>query len=713
MLCACSGEQFKLEEEEATAAVPQSPESLATRDFSASGLSSSRTATGTIVDWEAKLEDAQVDEAESTLKEALSLNYEEARALLGRLEYQRGNYDAALQVFQGIDAKVLSPRMSKAIAETFRTPPAVAPQKLRSRGRAMQAGVMSLHSVSLLLEAVLLKVKSLQELGRFKEAARECKIILDTVESALPNGMVHCEISEDCKLLEIFHRSLELYPKLWLQARSLDEAIAAYRRALLKPWKINPQRLAKLQKDLAATLLHGAIVPSQCPKSISPEEESILLLSILLQKALCGEVEWDPEVMDHLTYALTICREFESLADRVEQLLPGVYNRIEGWYFLALCYSAAGSNQTALNLLKKVSGISENGQIPHLAAFLLGAKLSAQDPNEASQGIKYARRVLDLSPGGNRHVLSQAHKFLGVCCGNAARLSVSDVERAALHRESLASLNQAALIQKIDPEIIFRLAEENAVQRNLNLAFDQAMQFQRSTAGSSVRGWELLALIASADQRLKDAEAIIDLALEETGRVDQLKFLRLKAILQIAQQQPKQAIETYKILLVLTQGLSDKTTNDEEGRRLELEAWLDLAGLYSNHGLWIDVDICIQKAKAVEYYSPRVWHATGRLSEAQQQHKEAIVAHSIASSIEPNFVPSIISTAEVLIKMGKESLPLAKSFLMSALRLDPTNHDAWLSLGRIYKMEGLVQQAADAFQAAHELKISEPVQSFL
>lgn len=63
MLCACSGEQFRLEEQ------PGSPESLATRDFSASGLSS-RT------DWDSKLEDIQVDEAESTLKEALSLNYE-------------------------------------------------------------------------------------------------------------------------------------------------------------------------------------------------------------------------------------------------------------------------------------------------------------------------------------------------------------------------------------------------------------------------------------------------------------------------------------------------------------------------------------------------------------------------------------------------------------------------------------------------------------
>lgn len=84
--------------------------------------------------------------------------------MLGRLEYQRGNFDAALQVFQGIDIRLLSPRMSKAIVERTR------PRKSRSsRGRTtLLTGVMSLHSVSLLLEAMLLKANSLAELGRVK-----------------------------------------------------------------------------------------------------------------------------------------------------------------------------------------------------------------------------------------------------------------------------------------------------------------------------------------------------------------------------------------------------------------------------------------------------------------------------------------------------------------------------------------------------------------
>lgn len=68
MLGVCSGEQFKLKEP----AVLQLSESLATRDFSAGG-SLSRTGTGERM---TKCDDAHVDEAESTLREAISLNYE-------------------------------------------------------------------------------------------------------------------------------------------------------------------------------------------------------------------------------------------------------------------------------------------------------------------------------------------------------------------------------------------------------------------------------------------------------------------------------------------------------------------------------------------------------------------------------------------------------------------------------------------------------------
>ncbi|XP_004290971.1 PREDICTED: tetratricopeptide repeat protein 7A-like [Fragaria vesca subsp. vesca] len=704
MLCACSGEQFKFEEP------PQSPESLATRDFSASGLSSRTTG-----DWDlgSKFDDIQVDEAESTLKEALSLNYEEARALLGRLEFQRGNFDAALQVFQGIDIRNLTPRMAKAIVERIRH------RKPRVKGDSyVILNVMSLHSVSLLTEAILLKARSLGELGRFREAAKECKVILDTVELALPNGMPG-EIGEDCKLQEMFHKALELLPIFWTKAGYLEEAITAYRRALIKPWNLDPERLAGVQKSLACTLLYCGVEATLPPQlqvwgPTTPRnntEEAILLLVILMKKVALKQIKWDPEVMDHLSYALSVTGQFELLANHFEQAIPGLYGRAERWYLLALCYSACGQNEEALNLLKKVAGCSEARNKPHFLSFLLGAKLCSLATAHAHEGIEFSRKAIDLVSDQCEHFMGQAHKFLGVCYSGAARASISDSERTVFQRESLNSLNHAALNWKEDPDVMFSLGLENAVQRNLDAAFSHTMKYSDMVAGSSVKGWKLLALVVSAEQRFNDAEAIVDFALDESGRRDQLELLRLKAVLQVAQEHPKQAIETYRMLLASVQAQRNSKANNLEN--LEKEAWRDLAGIYTKLNLWPDAEICINKAKLIEFYSPQSWHTTGVLFEGQSKLKEALISFSVSLSIEPDYVPSIVSTAEVLMKLGTGSLPIARSFLMNALRLEPTNHEAWLNLGQLSKMEGSLQQAAEFFQAACELQLSAPVQSFV
>lgn len=393
------------------------------------------------------------------------------------------------------------------------------------------------------------------------------------MDSALPGGMPEQGINEDCKLQEMFHKALELLPMLWMQAGYLDEAVNAYRRALVKPWNLEPQRLARVQKEFAVMLLYGGVEASLPPSTtvrgmMVPNdnvEEAILLLFALIRKVLLGKIDWDPEVMDHLTFALTITGQFVSLANHVEQVIPGTYDRAERWYFLALCYGAAGQNHTAINLLKKASGGSEARHKPHFPSFLLGAKLCSLDRKNANDGINFARRAVDLAVSQNVHLLGQAHKFLGVCYGNAARASFSDHERISWQEKSLKSLNHSVQITKEDPEIMFYLGLENAVQRNLASAFENAMLYLGMVGGTSAKGWKLLALVASAQQRFKDAEAIVDLALDEISMIDQLELLRMKALLQIAQEQPKRAIETYRILLALVQSQRDsKTANTDD-----------------------------------------------------------------------------------------------------------------------------------------------------
>ncbi|XP_010687997.2 protein NPGR1 isoform X1 [Beta vulgaris subsp. vulgaris] len=719
MLCACSGEQFRFEE-----AAPRSPESLATRDYSVSGLSS-RTgdlksfSSRTTGDLGSKYEDAHVDEVESTLKEALSLNYEEARALLGRIEYQKANFDAALQLFEGIDIKALTPRMINAISERTR------PRKPKSKGDNSLAGVMSWHSVSLLLEAILLKSKVLEELGRISEAARECKMIVDIVESALPNGMP-AKFSKDSRMQEMLHKALELLPKLWKEAGCLDEAIVAYRQALVKPWNLDPETLASAQKKLAAMLIYGGVEVGLPPQlqiwgPSTPRnnlEEAILLLFILIRKASCNEIEWDPEIMDHLSFALSMCNSFEFLANHVEQVLPGVYNRAERWYILALCYSAAGQNKAALDLVRKITGPSESKQIPHIPSLLLGAKLCTEDLNLAQEGINYCRKVTELAGDGNKHFMAQAHKFLGRCYSNAARVSISNLEREMYRKGSLKSLNDALPIAKDDPELIFNLGLENAAQRNLDASFSYTKLYSNMLAGSSGKGWKLLALVASAQQQFEDAEDIVDIALDETTGIDRLQLLRLKAVIQIAQENPKQAIENYVLLLAQIQAAKKRNAKSlgleaTEMKLLEMEAWQDLSTLYTRLESWGDAEICVERAKSINFYSPQSWHVAGKLFKARQQYKEALLAFSVSLSIDPNYVPGLVSAAEVFMELAPTSLPIAKSFLMNALQLDPTNHDAWLHLGLILKKEGLITQAADCFQAACELKSTVPIQSFL
>lgn len=466
------------------------------------------------------------------------------------------------------------------------------------------------------------------------EAAEECKIILDTVESALPSGMPD-ETSVVCKLQDIFHKALELLPLLWTKAGNLLETIVSYRRALFRPWNLDPHRLAATQKSLALVLLYGSVEATPTNNT----EEAIVLLMLLVKKMVVGDIQWDPEVMDHLSFALSITGQFEVLANYLEQILPGVYTRGKRWYLLSLCYSAAGNDKTAINLLKMTSGPSESNQIPHIPSLLLGAKLCSKYPKHSSDGITFSHRLLGLAKNQSVHLWCQAHMFLGLCYGNAARSSKLDSERVLLQKKSLFSLNKAAKSSHDDPEpdIIFNLSIENADQRNLQMALDGAVEYSSMMGGVSTRGWKHLATVLSAEKRLKEAETILDFTMEEAGEIEKLELLKLKALLQTAQDQPKQAMKTCSSLLALIRA-QERSKGKETGQsevptfatysvkfvisllilfsqallqKYEMEAWQYLASLYRKLGSWSDAETCLEKAKSISFYSSSGWNETG------------------------------------------------------------------------------------------------------
>lgn len=710
MNCLCSGEQLRAANE----MVPSS-ESLAINDHGSEIFSRA-------AELAKKPDTGNIEEAELSLRESGCLNYEEARALLGRYEYQKGNVEAALHVFEGIDISTVAPKIKSSLSRRG--------EQRRRSSQNFATPPLSMHAVSLLLEAIFLKSKSLQALGRFKDAAESCKVILDIVESSLPEGLPEY-LGADCKLQETLTKAVELLPELWKLADCPNEAILSYRQALLHPWNLDPETTARIQKEFAIFLLYsgGEASPpnlrSQMDSSFVPRnnlEEAILLFMILLRKVSLKRIEWDPSILDHLSFALSISGDTRALANQVEELLPGVIDRKERYYTLALCYYGAGEDFVALNLLKK---LFSNGEDPNrTSALLMASKISGEDPNLAEEGVLFARHALVSLDGKCDQLESTANYLLGISLSSQSKAAVTDTERASKQSEALRVLDTAGKLTRMsDPVILYHLSLENAEQRKLNAALFYAKSMLKQEGGSSVKGWLLLARILSAQRLFADAETVIDAALDQTGKWDQGELLRTKAKLHIAQGHLRRAIETYTRLLAVLQvqkkNLSSAKKSYKSGQRssrsLEVEVWHDLAYMYINLSQWHDAELCLSKSKSISPYSAVRWHVTGFLYESKGLYKEALKAFLTALDIDPTHVPSLVSAAVVLRKLGDQTQAVVQSFLMEALRLDRMNHSAWYNLGLSYEAKGAASsalEAAECFETAIFLEESAPVEPF-
>ncbi|XP_050218361.1 protein NPGR2-like [Mercurialis annua] len=717
MKCIRSGEQLRVDD------MAASSESLATRDHSASGFSS-RPVSGFSSrpgEVDTKIDNSNIEEAESTLRESGYLNYEEARALLGRLEFQKGSIEAALHVFEGIDVAAVTSKMKVSLSRKC--------EQNRRRSQSDAVPLMSMHAVNLLLEAIFLKAKSLQGLSRFGDAAQSCKVILDTVESALPDGLPE-SVSADWKLQETLNKAVELLPELWKLAGAPQEAILSYRRALLYNWNLETEIKAKIEKEFAIFLLYSGTdasppnLRSHMDGSFVPRnniEEAVLLLLILLRKFSNGKIEWDPTILDHLSFALSVSGELRALAHQIEELLPGILDRRERYCTLALCYHGEGDDAVALNLLRNLFSNRDNPDC--ILELLLGSKICAEKMIFIDEGMSYASKALSKLHGRCGQMVSLANWLWGLLLSAQSRSVASDSERTRKQSEALEALEtaQKVMIQR-DPKIIFYLSLENAEQRKLDIALSYAKHLLKLEAGSSIKTYILLARILSAQKRFIDAETVVNAALDQTGKWDQGELLRTKAKLQIAQGQLKNAIQTYTHILAVLQ-VRNKTyasgkrllkSKGNYDRKLEMETWHDLANVYTSLSQWRDAEVCLSKSKAIGPYSASRWHTAGLLYEAKGSHQEALKAFSAALDVDPAHVPSLISTASILRHLGSQSIPIIRSFLTDAIRLDKMNHSAWYNLGLVYKIDAGASplEAAECFEAAAILEESAPLEPF-
>lgn len=100
------------------------------------------------------------------------------------------------------------------------------------------------------------------------------------------------------------------------------------------------------------------------------------------------------------------------------------------------------------------------------------------------------------------------------------------------------------------------------------------------------------------------------------------------------------------------------------------------------------------------------------MHEAQESVHDALASYANGLSMDLNHAPCKVSIGALLSKRGAKSLPVSRSFLSDALRLEPTNCSAWYYLGMVHGDDGRASDAADCFQAAAMLDESDPIESF-
>lgn len=391
------------------------------------------------------------------------------------------------------------------------------------------------------------------------EAAQSCTVILNTFESSIPEGLPE-NLASDNKLLETLNKAVELLPELWKHAFAPQEAISSYRRALLYHWNLDIDTRTRIEKDFAVFLLYSGNnagppnLRSQMEDSFIPKnnvEEAVLLLLLILKKFVLRKIEWDPSVLNHLYFALSIASEFQSLASQLEDLPPGVIERNEKYVSLALCYHAESDDMVALNLLRNLLNDREN----HTSELelLLASKICSKDARFLEEGIECIHKLLASSQKCHQRG-SLAYYLLGVSLSAQSRSVGPDAQRISRQSEAIEAFETAERMSSGgNYNILFALSLENAEQRKLEAALYYAKQLLKMEGGCNVKGWIILARILSAQKRYVDAENILDAALDEAGKWDHGQLLRTKAKLQIVRGDLMDAIETYTKLLAVVQ----------------------------------------------------------------------------------------------------------------------------------------------------------------
>eukprot|EP01116_Phalansterium_solitarium_P022400 TRINITY_DN7387_c0_g1_i1.p1 TRINITY_DN7387_c0_g1~~TRINITY_DN7387_c0_g1_i1.p1 ORF type:complete len:764 (-),score=204.08 TRINITY_DN7387_c0_g1_i1:130-2421(-) len=153
-----------------------------------------------------------------------------------------------------------------------------------------------------------------------------------------------------------------------------------------------------------------------------------------------------------------------------------------------------------------------------------------------------------------------------------------------------------------------------------------------------------------------------------------------------------------------------------------IDLWLAAAELFTELGEFKEASACTQQARSLSNLCADVYYQEGCIEEAQKRSEAAVEFYEKALAIDPSHVPTLSrlgalyaqlqAAAPAERRVGQPIDVRGESCLTTALRLDPSCHEAWFNLGRVYEGKQDFGRASDCFLTAVELETSAPILPF-
>eukprot|EP01113_Clastostelium_recurvatum_P034207 TRINITY_DN4611_c0_g1_i2.p1 TRINITY_DN4611_c0_g1~~TRINITY_DN4611_c0_g1_i2.p1 ORF type:complete len:910 (-),score=285.90 TRINITY_DN4611_c0_g1_i2:18-2747(-) len=638
--------------------------------------------------------------------------HKETLALAGRLEYEDKNMKKAMEYLE-------------AMGNPFDMRP---------------VPVTTPHQTRVILEAQLIRGLCEELGGRHDIATATYTGVLTAAEQAFGGSLTTVDsMSRPIVEKALLRRAL-------LHFSSIDKSIDMLRRCLSAPVELSPETSRIALRVLCKVLLRDTCLesypfmappPSSSSSSstannaLSPsvshtsttsttantssssssifvpqdETEEAILALIHLEKYLNPGLtphQGDLQLYDELCIAFSRKHQYSSIVDVYERSLGHNFLHLHQWHQLALALMSSGRYKRAMLILAEC--MIRDPTNPCI--LLLAAKICINHLDQIHDGIEFSSRAVEILAHSNdeydshtdMHVhpssfsskmwLGRAYLALGTAYSKKSVQSKSYAEREEYQELALVTLRKAHALAPSDHHASFHLALLYADIRDIPLAI-QYCKVSLAQDREFVLGWILLALLTSSNKLHRLALQICQHGLEHSPNHPPL--LCIKAKLELALEEPLQALNTYKS--IFSQFSHQQKTAPPDPETAE-SVWR--GRMHSGPSSIHSMEAGSETSRSILSGKSRAASVAPALNDADLHPEDGIMGmkgSALSMQVTHQKVQMWLDTAEAFTLAGL--FQDAIQCLQEAKALDPTSPDVFYREGFLLERQDLM---ADAFQ---------------